>query len=54
MDQLKGYLKFYAFDCQNEEIKSAKERFKMCEKEDYTPFFQLLKPPEYKINPYTK
>ena len=26
----------------------------MCEKEDHTPFFQLIKPAETKINPYTK
>jgi hypothetical protein len=25
----------------------------MCQNKDYTPFFQLLKPPEIKINPYT-
>ena len=30
MDELKGYLKFYAFDCQNETVSSQKERFKMC------------------------
>jgi hypothetical protein len=39
MDELAGYLKFYAYDCQYEEVKNAKERFKMCENEDYTPFF---------------
>ena len=26
----------------------------MCDKEDHTPFFQLIKPPEMKVNPYTK
>ena len=54
MDELKGYLKFYAFDCQNEEVQNNKDRFKMCENEEHTPFFQLIKPPELKINPYTK
>lgn len=26
----------------------------MCDKEEYTPFLQLMKPAEEKINPYTK
>jgi len=26
----------------------------MCDKEDTVPFFQLMKPAEFKINPYTK
>ena len=51
-EELKGYLKFYAFDCRDPEVKDS-GRFKMCENEDYTPFFQLLKPAEIKINPYT-
>ena len=25
----------------------------MCQNKDYTPFFQLLKPPTVKTNPYT-
>ena len=37
-EELKGYLKFVAFDCHNEEVKNS-GRFKMCEKEEYTPFF---------------
>ena len=36
--ELKGYLKFYAFDCRNTEVKSS-GRFTMCDNEEYTPFF---------------
>lgn len=25
----------------------------MCQNKDYTPFFQILKPPQIEINPYT-
>ena len=54
LEELKGYFKVYAFDCQTPEV-AGSQRFKViCEKEDNHPFFQLLKPPEMKINPYTK
>ena len=54
LEKLKGYFKLTAFDCREDEIKKS-ERFKqMCEKDEYIPFFQLIKPAEVKINPYTK
>jgi hypothetical protein len=54
LEELKGYFKFVAFDCQEQSVKD-NQRFKqMCEKEEYLPFFQLIKPAEFKINPYTK
>jgi hypothetical protein len=31
------------------------QRFKqICEKDDHVPYFQIVKPSEIKINPYTK
>lgn len=39
LDELKGYFKIYAFDCQHEEVKAQKDRFKMCDNEEHTPFF---------------
>ena len=54
LDEMKGYFKFTAFDCQEELVKKSQRFKQMCEKEEYTPFFQLIKPPEVKINPYTK
>jgi hypothetical protein len=54
LEEFKGYFKLAAFDCQDEQVKVS-QRFKsMCEKADHTPFFQLIKPAETKINPYTK
>jgi hypothetical protein len=53
VEELKGYLKFYAFDCAEPFVKEAK-RFTVCDNEEHTPYFQLLKPPEIKTNPYTK
>jgi hypothetical protein len=38
IEELKGYAKWYAFDCQEAEVKDSK-RFTMCDKEEYTPFF---------------
>ena len=46
-------MKFFAFDCQLDVVKNS-GRFKMCENAEYLPFFQLMKPAEVKINPYTK
>ena len=53
VDELQDYVRWYAFDCQDPDIKASK-RFNMCDKEDYTPWFQLMKPPKLSINPYTK
>lgn len=53
IEELKGYAKIMAFDCKNEEV-SASEKFKqICDKDDHIPFFQLIKPSEIKLNPYT-
>jgi|LauGreDrversion4_2_1035121.scaffolds.fasta_scaffold1166857_2 hypothetical protein len=53
IEELKGYFKLLAFDCNELEVK-ASQRFKqICENEDYKPFFQLIKPSEIKLNPYT-
>jgi hypothetical protein len=39
LEELKGYFKFVAFDCQEQVVKE-NQRFKqMCEKEEYLPFF---------------
>ncbi len=51
-EELKHYVRWYGFDCNKEEIKNSK-RFQMCDNPEYTPFLQLLKPAEMKINPYT-
>ena len=39
MDELKGYLNFVGFDCQNPDVRAQTERFKMCQDEEHTPFF---------------
>jgi hypothetical protein len=53
LDEIKGYFKFFAFNCQEEGIK-ASARFKdLCSKDDHLPFFQIIRPPSVKINPYT-
>eukprot|EP00347_Sterkiella_histriomuscorum_P011459 403372372 len=53
LDEMKHYCSWYAFDCNDEDIKASK-RFNVCENPEHTPFFQLMKPPELKLNPYTK
>lgn len=53
LEELKGYVKFLAFDCQNEEVKASDKFSQICQKDEYLPFFQLIKPAEIKINPYT-
>lgn len=57
LDELKGYFKLYAFDCQDKLV-ALHDRFKQfCEddkREERTPFFQIIKPAEVKLNPYTK
>ncbi|CDW85441.1 UNKNOWN [Stylonychia lemnae] len=52
LEELKNYCQWYAYDCHEPEVKDSK-KFKMCENEDHTPFLQLFKPPEMKLNPYT-
>jgi hypothetical protein len=53
LDELRGYAKLLAFDCNNEEVKGSTRFKQICEKEDHVPFFQLIKPAEIKVNPYT-
>ena len=53
LDEIKGYFKFLAFNCQEEEIKSSGRFKEICNKDDNIPFFQIIKPPDVKINPYT-
>lgn len=53
LDEMKGYFKFLAFNCQEEEIKIGQRFKEMCAKDTNIPFFQIIKPPEVKINPYT-
>lgn len=50
---MKGYFKFLAFNCQEEAIKTGQRFKEMCTKDTHIPFFQIIKPPEVKINPYT-
>ena len=53
LNELKGYFKFLAFDCQEEGNKNS-TRFKdICSKDEHMPFFQIMKPSDVKINPYT-
>ena len=53
LDEIKGYFKFLAFNCQEEEIKSSGRFKEICGKDDHLPFFQIIRPPDVKINPYT-
>jgi hypothetical protein len=39
LDEMKGYFKFVAFDCQEDQVKQSQRFKQMCEKEEYTPFF---------------
>jgi hypothetical protein len=48
---LEGYVKFFVFDCNVPQVKLDLPQF--CEKESNTPFFQIIKPPMTKTNPYT-
>ena len=54
LNELKGYFKFLAFDCQFDEVKNSEKFKQICAKDEHTPYFQLVKPAEMKINPYTK
>jgi hypothetical protein len=54
LEELKGYFKFLAFDCQDEGVKAEKRFTQLCEKDDHVPFFQVIKPAELRVNPYTK
>lgn len=56
--ELKGFAKFYAFDCQFPAIKNKKgtklePNFANCEQEKPTPSLVLFKQPEMRKNPYT-
>ena len=53
LDEMKGYFKFLAFNCQEEEVKKSQRFKEMCSKDDHLPYFQIIKPPEVKTNPYT-
>lgn len=51
---MKGYMKVFAFDCKSPDIDNKK--FPTCFEENNPrkmPMFNLVVPPEVKLNPYT-
>ena len=56
LEELKGgYVTTYAIDCavEHEEIDPSINVKQICERENFQPVFNLYKPAEVKINPYT-
>jgi hypothetical protein len=56
LEELKaGYVDTYAIDCAVEHpvVDKMINLKNVCEKEEFQPVFQLYKPPEMRVNPYT-
>ena len=53
LEELKGYFKFYAFDCRHEQVAKSQRFSQVCDKQDYLPYFSVIKPAEVRVNPYT-
>ena len=54
MQEMKGYMRVFAFDCKSPSV--TVEKFPTCNKENnprMIPMFNLVVPPEVAINPYT-
>jgi hypothetical protein len=53
MDDLKGMIKVYAFDCENSAVSANPDKFYMCGTDADVPYIYLLKPAEIRTDPST-
>jgi len=54
MEEMKGYMKVFVVDCKCPDIPA--DKYPTCKKENnpnMLPMFNLVVPPEVKLNPYT-